>query len=71
MMTLLVHTQEMMSHRIDVMCPNCGERLIHFPKVPNNDVRQCFHCNVPIPASLKLYKDRTARFYWHFYKQPI
>jgi len=69
MMMLQVHSQLMMSNRIDVICTNCTQRMVHFPKVPLSGINKCTRCGLIMTDVLKLYTSEEHRFYWHFFKR--
>lgn len=66
MITIAVHTQNLMSGRMDLKCPNCQHRSCFYPNmtVP----KQCPDCNFMLPDVKELYKSKLTRVHWHFFK---
>jgi len=69
MIELTVHTQPMMSGRIDVKCPNCKQRTAHYPSLTLVKIERCVQCNFPLAEAPKLYKNETFKFDWHFFRK--
>lgn len=65
MITVNVHTQIMMSNRMDITCPACGLKEAFYFSCPE----ECTTCKTPYPDVKALVDDLPIRILWHFFNE--
>lgn len=69
MIEVTVHTQKMMSGRIDIKCPNCNSLAAYYTKVAIiRPSKKCLLCNYLLPDGVAMYHHLEDRINWHFYR---
>jgi hypothetical protein len=62
MITMTIQVQKLMSGRIDVECPNCGNQEAFFMTCPF----RCPDCGTSLPDVAELHDNLAKRKAWHF-----
>lgn len=72
MIEIIVHTQKLLSGRIDVKCPSCRAVTAHYHALSiTKQLKICQVCNIVLPDSVTIYRDAATRINWHFYKEQL